>query len=76
MPHIDRDVLWDKVQLQILRSAKPALRKLARASRGRSDFKNELELRACLGLARVAATLLRKTDDEHRRVMKQLLSGR
>ena len=52
------DVTFDKVQAQLLRSCKPAVRKLARAARGRSVFRNELALRACLGLARIAADLL------------------
>ena len=54
----DVEVTFEKVQAQLLRSCKPAVRKLARAARGRSDFRNELELRACLGLARIAADLL------------------
>ena len=37
------DVTFDKVQAQLLRSCKPAVRKLARAARGRSDFRNELD---------------------------------
>ena len=54
----DVEVTFDKLQAQLLRSCKPAVRKLARAARGRSDFRNDLELRACLGLARLAADLM------------------
>jgi hypothetical protein len=60
MPSERTDALFDKLQAQLLRSCKPAVRKLARAARGRSDFRNELELRACLGLARIAGDLLER----------------
>ena len=52
------EALFDPVQGQLLRACRPAVRRLARAARGRSDFHSELEVRACLGLARIAADLL------------------
>ena len=52
------EVSMDKLQAQLLRSCKPAVRKLARAARGRSDFHNDIELRACVALARLASDLL------------------
>ena len=54
----DPEKLFDKVQAQLLRGCRPAVRRLVRAARGRSDFRNDLELRACLGMARLAADLL------------------
>ena len=52
------EALFDPVQMQLLRACRPAVRRLARAAKGRSDFHNDLEVRACLGLARIAADLL------------------
>ena len=60
MSQVDLPVLRRKVEAQLLRAARPALRRLAKASRGEPDFRKEDELRACLGLARVAATVLRR----------------
>ena len=60
MPQVDPAQLAAKVEAQLLRAARPALRRLAKASRGDGNFRSEMELRACLGLARVAATLLRR----------------
>jgi hypothetical protein len=81
----DVNVTFDKLQAQLLRSCKPAVRKLARAAKGRSDFRNDLELRACLGLARIAADLLygrtlkapqpRSAAEELERRMQRLLRG-
>ena len=60
MPQVELPELRKKVEAQLLRAARPALRRLAKASRGEADFRKEDELRACLGLARVAATILRR----------------
>jgi hypothetical protein len=60
MPQVDSSVLASKVEAQLLRAARPALRRLAKASKGEANFRSEMELKACLGLARVAATLLRR----------------
>ena len=60
MPQVDPSVLAQRVEAQLLRAARPALRRLAKASKGEGNFRSEMELKACLGLARVAATLLRR----------------
>ena len=62
---IDPDVRFAKMQAQLVRSCRPAVRKLARAARGRSDFRNDLELKACLGLARIVGDLIyRRTSPQ------------
>ena len=77
----DPDKLFESVQAQLLRGCRPAVRRLTRAARGRCDFRNELELRACLGLARLVADLLygrvrqpsAPSDDPSLRELKQLV---
>ena len=54
----DPEKLFNAVQAQLLRGCRPAVRRLTRAARGRSDFRSDLELKACLGMARLAADLL------------------
>ena len=62
-PAADQDLMFQKLQAQLLRSCRPAVRRLCRAARGRSDFSNQLELSACLGLARIVGDLLyRRTE--------------
>ncbi len=72
--------LASQVRTQMLKLARPALRRLNRASRGRSDFRSEIELRACLGLARVAASLLRQPREssiEHdNKLIRRMIKGR
>jgi hypothetical protein len=76
MPQVDPSVLAQRVEAQLLRAARPALRRLARASKGQGDFRSEMELRACLGLARVAATLLRRpASDSSAKLLNKLLKG-
>ena len=77
MPQPDPAVLASRVEGQLLRAARPALRRLAKASKGQGDFRSEMELRACLGLARVAATLLRKHHQalDAKRLLKLLKGG-
>ena len=54
----DPEKLFNAIQAQLLRGCRPAVRRLTRAARGRSDFRDDLELKACLGMARLAADLL------------------
>ena len=77
MPQIDPSVLARKVEAQLLRAARPALRRLAKASKGEGNFRSEMELRACLGLARVAATLLRRQPQSNAesKLIRQYLKG-
>jgi hypothetical protein len=77
MPQIDPSVLARRVEAQLLRAARPALRRLAKASKGEGNFRSEMELRACLGLARVAATLLRRPPQSNAesKLVRKLLKG-
>jgi hypothetical protein len=61
MPHQhgpSAEVILDRLEVQLATSARPALRRLARAARGKSDFRNDAELRACVALAKAAGEIL------------------
>jgi hypothetical protein len=54
----DAEFILDRLEVQLIKSAKPAVRRLARAARGKSDFRNDAELKACVALAKAAGDLL------------------
>ena len=52
------ELILDRLEVQLIKSAKPALRRLQRAARGKSDFRNDAEIKACVALAKAAGDLV------------------